>query len=89
MGEAGRRTSGILLLLRRTAANHLSVFNQDAVVNNGIRTILLGDPQGAVAFAGTAWADKGDNVHRVSPLFQSVFPYITADKNSPHRCPLS
>lgn len=69
-GTANRHDA-VLLLLCRGSSDHLSILNQDAVVNDGVCAIVSGDPQGAVAFAGTARADKGDNVHSVFPLFIS------------------
>ena len=55
--------------MRRISIVRRSI-HEDTVVNDGICTIFSGDPQCAVTFSRSTWADKGNYVHCVPPLFR-------------------
>lgn len=61
---APHRHDAALFLFRRMPANDLAILDEDAVVDDSVRLVLVSDEQRAVALARTARPDECDDVHR-------------------------
>ena len=62
----------VLFLFRGMAAHDLAVLDQNAVIDDGIRLMLVRDEQGAMALARAARSYECDDIHGIFLLCPSL-----------------
>ena len=63
--STAHRHNAVLLFFRRGTANHFSILDENAIINNGIGPIFLRHPQCTMTFPCPARANKSDYIHDI------------------------